>query len=188
MIEAPIRLLHRGLNVFRLREALARNPQLWDERTERTAPEDSPHHGLSDIWARFADPATMHEDGSHDSIWYPPADVLPVRPIARHLMHLVNGERLGGVLITRIPAGAMCKPHTDPGWHARYYDKFAVQLEAAPQQAFCFEGHQLVTEPGDVYWFDNAHTHWVTNDSEQDRITLIVCIRTERSKPCHGEQ
>ncbi|KWT94688.1 Aspartyl/Asparaginyl beta-hydroxylase [Variovorax sp. WDL1] len=164
-----------------LRAALAEHPELWDQRTERTAPEGSPHHGLSDIWARFADPATMQADGAHDSVWYRPADVLPVRDIVFPLMAAVRGERLGGVLITRIKPGQVCKPHTDPGWHARYYDKFAVQIEAAPEQAFHFEGESLVTCPGDVFWFDNAYTHWVTNDSQRDRITMIVCIRTERN-------
>ncbi|VTU37007.1 aspartyl/asparaginyl beta-hydroxylase domain-containing protein [Variovorax sp. PBL-E5] len=177
---APIRLMWQGLNVEPMRAALAAHPELWNQRTERTAPEGSPHHGLDDIWPRFADPATMREDGSHDSVWYPAADLLPVREIVFPLMAGVRGERLGGVLITRIQPGRTCRPHTDPGWHARFYEKFAVQIEAAPEQAFHFAGHTLVTKPGDVYWFDNAYTHWVTNDSQRDRITLIVCIRTER--------
>ena len=177
----PIRKIFTGVNVEPLRVALAAHPELWDQRTERTAPEGSPHHGLSDIWARFADTKTMQADDSHDSVWYAPADVLPVREIVFPLMALVWGERLGGVLITRIKPGQVCKPHTDPGWHARYYDKFAVQIEAAPEQAFHFEGTSLVTEPGDVFWFDNSYTHWVTNDSQRDRITMIVCIKTERT-------
>lgn len=177
----PIRKLFTGVDVDPLRAALAEHPELWDQHTERTASEDSPHHGLSDIWARFADPKTIQPDGSHDSVWYPPADVLPVRDIAFPLMAAVRGERLGGVLITRIKPGQVCKPHTDPGWHARYYDKFAVQVEATTGQAFHFEGLSLVTAPGDVFWFDNSHTHWVTNDSQSDRITMIVCIKTERN-------
>lgn len=187
-MSAPIQLLERGLDVWGMRQALERHPELWDERTERTAPVDSPHHGLSDIWARFADPATLQADGSHDSIWYPAADVIPVRQLTRYLMTKYHGERLGGVLVTRIPPGAQCKPHTDPGWHARYYDKYAVQIDAAPEQAFHFADASLVTEPGDVFWFDNSHTHWVTNDSQRARITLIVCIRTERRPLCHGVQ
>lgn len=178
---SPIRLLWEGVDVGPMQRALAAHPELWDQRTERTDSAESPHHGLSDIWARFADPETMRPDGSHDSVWYSPADVLPVREIVFPLMAAVRGERLGGVLITRIKPGQVCKPHTDPGWHARYYDKFAVQIEAAPEQAFHFEGQSLVTKLGDVFWFDNSHTHWVTNDSQTDRITLIVCIKTERN-------
>jgi hypothetical protein len=180
-VSAPIQLLARGIDVEPLRQALAAHPELWNQNTSRTESPDSPHHELDDIWVRYADPATMREDGSHDSIWYPPADVLPVRDYARALMTRVCGERLGGILITRIPAGKTCKPHTDPGWHARHYEKFAVQIEAAPGQAFHFDDISLETAPGDVFWFDNSHRHWVTNESDQDRITLIVCIRTERT-------
>lgn len=175
----PIAKLPIRFDVGPMQAALAAHPELWDQNTQRTAAEDSPHYGLSDIWARFADPATMREDGSHDSVWYEPARLLPVREIVFPLMAAVRGTRLGGVLITRIKPGQVCKPHTDPGWHARYYQKFAVQIEAAPEQAFHFHGHSLVTEPGDVFWFDNSHEHWVTNDSQRDRITMIVCIRTE---------
>ncbi|MDM0007892.1 aspartyl/asparaginyl beta-hydroxylase domain-containing protein [Variovorax sp. J22G73] len=177
----PVKLLERRVDVQPICAALELHPELWDRHTARTSPAYSPHHGLSDIWARFADPATMQPDGSHDSIWYPPADVLPVRDIVYPLMADVRGERLGGVLITRIKPGQLCKPHTDPGWHARYYDKFAVQIAAAPEQAFHFKGHTLVTAAGDVFWFDNSHTHWVTNESDTDRITMIVCIKTERN-------
>lgn len=177
---SPIRLLFSGVDVEPMQKALAAHPELWDQNPQRTQPEDSPHHGLSDIWARYADPATVQPDGSHESIWYDCADVLPVRELVYPLMAAVKGERLGGVLITRIRPGQVCKPHTDPGWHARYYDKYAVQIEAAPEQAFHFEGSSLTTAPGDVFWFDNSHTHWVTNDSQSDRITLIVCIKTER--------
>lgn len=180
MSGAPIRLLHRGLNVQPLVQALAAHPELWNQQTARTESPQSPHHGLDDIWARFADPESMREDGSHDSVWYQPADVLPVRDYARALMTQTGGERLGGILITRIPPGATCKPHIDPGWHAAHYSKFAIQIAADPEtQAFCFHGHELRTAPGDVFWFNNHHEHWVTNEGPHARITAIFCIRTE---------
>lgn len=164
-------------DVTALREALRLHPELWDQNTARTASESSPHHGLSDIWARYAAPGV---DGSrpHVSIWYASEVVGPLKVLADHLMDVVNGTELGGVLITRIPAGAECKPHTDPGWHARFYEKVAVQVESSPGQAFMFHGEHLDTEPGDVFWFDNAHEHWVPNPTQHDRVTAIFCIKT----------
>jgi quercetin dioxygenase-like cupin family protein len=94
-------------------------------------------------------------------------------------MRFVEGVEIGGVLITRIPPGKSVRPHTDPGWHARRYEKYGVQITSAPGQLFCFEGEELETQPGDVFWFDNAHTHWVTNPTHYERITMIVCIRKE---------
>lgn len=174
-----IERINHGMKVGPLLWALRKYPEFWDQDKARTEPEDSPHHGLSDIWARFAAPGV---DGSqpHESVWYPAADVLPIKELVYPVMSMVNGDQLGGVLITKIPPGAMCKPHTDPGWHARYYEKFAIQIDSAPGQAFHFENESLVTHPGDVFWFDNAFKHWVTNDSPYDRITAIVCIRKEK--------
>lgn len=170
-----IRLVHRGLNVAPLAWALRAHPQLWNTDTGRTSDPASPHHGCDDIWARYA--AEGQEPSEpHDSVWYPAADVLPVRELVFPLMHDVRATRLGGVLITRIPTGGEVKPHRDPGWHARAYEKFAVQIEAAPGQTFCFDNETLETRPGDVFWFDNAHTHWVTNPTPYARVTMIVCV------------
>lgn len=174
-----IKLLAQGVNVAPLLWAIQGHPELWDQYPARTEHPNSPHHGLSDIWARFA---REGEDGGqpHESVWYPCASLLPVREAVYPLMAAVQGDQLGGVLITKIPAGKQCKPHTDPGWHARYYQKFAIQIQSAPGQAFCFDNVSLETKPGDVFWFDNSKTHWVTNETPFDRITLIACIRTAK--------
>lgn len=174
----PIKLLSSGINVAPMLWALQEHPEFWNQNRMRTESPDSPHHGLSDIWARYAAPGV---DGSqpHESVWYPCADLMPARELVYPLMSAIGGDQLGGVLITKIPPGKTCKPHSDPGWHARHYQKFAIQIQSHPKQAFHFEGATLVTKPGDLFWFDNQHTHWVTNESDQDRITMIVCIRTD---------
>lgn len=176
MSEKPIKLLTWNIPVQPLQWALKLHPDLWNANKARTEHPSSPHHETSDIWARFAPPDV---DGSqpHESEWYEAADLLPIKELVYPLFNYVRGTRLGGVLITKIPAGKCVKPHTDPGWHARFYEKFAIQIESAPEQAFHFEGCSLVTKPGDVFWFDNSFKHWVTNDSQCDRITAIVCIR-----------
>jgi aspartyl/asparaginyl beta-hydroxylase (cupin superfamily) len=50
------------------------------------------------------------------------------------------------------------------------------------RQAFCFEGEQLSALDGESYFFENQVPHWVVNNSDRDRITLIVCVRRET---CH---
>jgi len=172
-----IQLLASGIPVSDIYWKLQQNPQLWNQHTERTASPDSPHHGLDDIWARFGDPERAQDGAAHESFWYPNSDVLGIKPLCYDLMRKFEGDELGGVLITRIPPGATCKPHTDPGWHARRYQKFAVQITSAPGQKFCFEGEELETKPGDLFWFDNQHLHWVTNETAYERVTMIVCIR-----------
>jgi hypothetical protein len=173
-----IKKIGDGLNVAPLLWALQANEQLWNQHRDRTEDPASPHHEVDDIWVRYALDAKVQ--GPHESVWYPAAAGLPVRELVYPLMQYVQGERLGGVLITRIKSGKQCKPHHDDGWHAKYYEKFAIQVQSAPGQAFCFDGASLESKPGDVYWFDNAFTHWVTNPTPHDRITLIVCIKTDK--------
>lgn len=175
-----LELLASGINVSLLHWNLMNNPQLWNEFTARTESEESPHYGLDDIWVRFGNESCAVDGTPHDSQWYPSADILGVKQWCLDLMHQVGGVELGGVLITRIPSGATCKPHTDPGWHARRYEKYAVQISSAPGQKFCFEDVELESKPGDLYWFDNEYLHWVENPTGYERITMIVCIRKEK--------
>lgn len=154
---------------------------LWGAHTYRTESRESPHREVSDIWVRyneyknrFTGPA-FH--APHTSVWYPAANILPVRPIIFDLMRETEGEQLGGVFITKIPPGCSVKPHIDRGWHAGYYEKFAVMVQGHERQSFHVDDQKLVSKTGDVFWFNNSYSHWVTNDSPIDRITMIVCIK-----------
>ncbi len=178
----PIRLLLSNIPVADLREQLLANPQLWNEHKARTV--QYAHSDVSDIWLRYNDIKNFDGDlakfnEQHESVWYPSFDLLPASvPIIFNVMRFVMGERLGGVLITKVPAHGRVAPHLDLGWHAKKYQKFAVQISANDQQAFCFDEMQLITAPGDVYTFDNQKLHWVENDSDEDRITMIICIES----------
>lgn len=176
---SKIKLISQGAHVAPFLWALQEHPELWNQHTTRTESPDSPHHGLDDIWVRYGDPERAKDGQPHDAFWYPGADVLGLKPFCHDLMRMVDGVELGGILITRIPAGKECRPHTDPGWHALRYEKFGVQITSAPGQKFCFEGEELETRPGDVFWFNNQHLHWVTNPTPYERVTMIACIRKE---------
>jgi hypothetical protein len=97
-------------------------------------------------------------------------------------MHIVDGERLGGILITKLPAGGHIARHTDAGWHAQYYDKFYVPILNHKGSVFGFDDGIIEPELGEAWWFDNSNPHWVDNKSDCDRIAMIVCIRTELFK------
>jgi hypothetical protein len=167
------------LNPSPLLWALQEHPGLWNQHTARTEHPESPHREMSDIWVRFAknEANIAYQDTPHESDWYPPADVLPVKPYVQAIYEAVKGVELGGVLITRQPPGATCYPHVDGGWHARHYEKFALQITSAPGQTFCVEDQFIEPKPGQVFWFDNSYVHWVSNKTPYDRMTLIVALR-----------
>lgn len=170
---------------------LKQHPELWDQFNERTINETSPHHGVRDIWIRARDRADLGEswdqyiEEMYDSVWYPAADALPaVKDLCFNLMSSVRGEKLGIVLITKIPPGGQVLPHTDFGYNAENFEKYVIQLEGHPDQTFWFEEGGYAAEAGEVYWFRNTVEHWVTNDSPVDRISLIVSIMNERRMVC----
>lgn len=176
-----------GVDVAPLNAQLDAHPELWDSITLRKTAPGTPHSRMSDIWVRYNDLAPFFASGDlsglndpHVPIWYPAWSALPaLRPIIFDLMARVQGEMLGGVLMTRIPSGEGIAPHVDRGWHVDYYDKFYVSLKSAPGAVFACEGEALNPKVGDIYRFDNRVVHWVENASGEDRVTLIVCIRTD---------
>lgn len=169
--------------------ALYQQPELWNVHQERKTTEGTPHGAMSDIWLRYNDATSYREKGDftgfndpHDAVYYPAWYKLPqVRPIVYGLMARVEAARLGGVLITRVPAGKIVDPHIDTGWHAEYYNtKAYVVLQTNPKCVNRAEDETAVMAQGDVWLFDNTKMHSTENYGDEDRMTLIVCMRCER--------
>jgi len=186
--------IDEGIDVSSLMKELNANPDLWDANNLRRTAKNTPHSQMSDIWVRYNDVKPYLDAGNltgfndpHLPVWYPAFELLPsLKPIIFKLMAMVEGEMLGGVLITRIPPNHGIAPHTDSSWHVDYFDKYYISLQSEEGANFCCE-HEGITEclnpkVGDCWLFDNHKKHWVENNSNQDRITLIVCIRTQREK------
>lgn len=180
-----------GIDVSGVVAQLKDNPSLWDAHTVRKTYDGTPHSRMSDIWVRYNafdrfDPANHKAfNDEHVSVWYQAwGKLTALRPIIFDLMAKVEGEMIGGVLITRIPPGEGILPHADASWHVSYFSKFYLSIASAPG-AFFFCEHEGETErinpkPGDIYLFDNRKVHWVENHSNHDRITCIICIRTQK--------
>ncbi|CAK0778567.1 hypothetical protein CCP3SC15_6020001 [Gammaproteobacteria bacterium] len=152
----------------------------------RTQAEDSPHREVDDIWLRYRDLKEFDPQnpqafaGQHESVWYDSIYSLPaVRIIANYISAMIPNIELGGILITRIPKGSQVYPHSDAGyWHSEYYDKkLLVLVESDEDQLFCFENAEYKGKAGEVFEFDNRPTHWVINNSNKDRISLIFATR-----------
>lgn len=177
-----------AFDVTAIQAELCAHPEVWNTITHRTAHPSSPHRHVDDIWIRYNPLENFCGDMQqfndvHVPDWYPVADTLPaVKALSEQLFAQLHGQALGAVLITRIPAGRQVYPHVDSGWHAQHFAKYCVTICGNQSQAFCFEGEELRTDDGDLFWFDNAYPHWVTNPSDTHRISLIVCVRVNK---CH---
>lgn len=162
-------------------KSLEENPDIFDLFTSRTESYASAHKSVSDVWVRYNAPENIGDNFNdcHFPVWYPAAAIVPEAvAIAFDLMTRVMGEHLGGILITKIKSGEGVLPHIDKGWHAAFYEKFYVALKNNTGARLCFDDGFIEPEDGEVYCFDNSVTHWVENNSDSDRLAMIVCIRT----------
>jgi hypothetical protein len=192
LIQKSANMIDTGLvvDVDELNQEIELNPLLWNQHTLRTESVDSPHHSCDDIWVRFNaienfdanNPALFH--GEHESVWYIDSGVSKLvanimKEVVYHAVGTSPDIEIGGILITRIPAGGKVLRHSDIGrWHAEYYkDKYLIPLVCDDKQAFCYDGESHITEMGHVYAFNNLIDHWVNNDSDKERVSLIICTR-----------
>ncbi len=139
---------------------------------------------MSDIWVRFRARDELKAPGDfaapHIPVWYPAAQRLPeLKCLVEVMFRDFAAEELGGVLITKIPPGGRILPHHDRGgWHAEHYNlKVYVPIAGTKDCINRCEDDQVSMLPGEVWNFDNLKVHSVENNSDQDRITAIVCMR-----------
>ena len=180
-----------NLDVLSLQTELLNNYDEFDKINLRRLG-NSPHAEMTDIWVRYNHIDNYHDDilngtskfnNEHDAVWYPVIDKIPsAKKVIFDLMSQVDGERLGGIFITKLNANGKIGKHTDNGWHAKYYDKFYVPVLNKEGAKFCFADGDINPQLGDAWWFDNSVVHWVENNTDSDRIAMIVCIRTEMFK------
>ncbi len=181
-----------GVDMVPLMLQLQQQPSLWNKDPERLW-KGSPHDQTDDIWLRFGSKDEVSAKGfraEHTSVWYPAFYSLPAsRRLIFDLMARVEGERLCGVLIYRVPAGKKIRVHSDAGgWHADSTEKFNFSLQSQPGCSFYYpdDGESMESVTGDVFWFKNTVPHGVKNDSQEDQIIMTVCIQTQSVGKAEG--
>lgn len=180
-----------SIDVMPLLLAIKRRPDLWKEDTYLRDYPQGPFGEIESIMLRFP-VKTVHETeeelqkhvttyDQHENVDYPAYKLLTeARPIVMNLMHYVGGERLGRVMINKIAPGGKIFPHADTPSHAEYYSRFHVVLQSQPGVIFRAGDEQVYMGTGEIWWFDNKQEHEVINNSADDRIHMIVDIRTSR--------
>lgn len=190
-----------GIDVTPLLMAIHRQQDLWQEDTFLRHYPQGPFSCVETIFLRFPErlDLTRIKDQAkrerklelykqnklpgwdqHESIDYPAYAKLPeARPIVMALMSRLGGVRLGRVMLNKIEPGGMIYRHADSPEHCRYWNnRIHVVLRSAPGNDFECDGEHVYMKPGEVWWFDHSLEHAVVNNSAEDRIHLLVDIRT----------
>lgn len=166
---------------------------IWKEDTFLRDYPQGPFGDVESVILRFP-PRSVHETeealknhlahfDQHENVDQPAFKTLPeARPLIFALMSYVQGERLGRCIINKLKPGGRIYPHPDTPDHAEYWDRFHIVLQSGPGATFICEDEQVEMKTGEIWWFNNRLMHEVVNNSADDRIHLVVDIRT--SKPC----
>src|SRR3974377_2593509 len=100
------------------------------------------------------------------------------RPLIFGLMSRVQGERLGRVMINKVRCGGRIYAHADTAEHAEYWERYHLVLKTAPGCNFRAGAETIHMPVGSVWWFEDALEHEVVNNSVDERIHMIVDIRS----------
>ena len=176
---------------MQLMMAIARRPELWKEDTYLRDYPQGPFGMIESIMLRFPVKSVCETEeelkdhlskyDQHENIDYPAYKLLPeARPLVMNLMAYVGGERLGRVMINKIAPGGKIFPHADTPDHAEYYSRFHIVIQSTPGCRFRAGDEVVHMATGEIWWFDNKQEHEVVNDGTDDRIHMIVDIRTSR--------
>ncbi len=171
----------QGVDVGPLMATLAAHPELWNKDLLRKFP-GSPHEEVDDILLRFQelgpDPTSVQSDPI--TIPYPGWMALPqARLLCLGLMRGVEGVQLGRVMITRLAPGKQVPAHKDEGLVARMFQRYHLAMQCGPGNVTFSGDEQIGMKTGEVWWIDNRETHGVVNNSELDRLVMIVDVRVD---------
>jgi quercetin dioxygenase-like cupin family protein len=181
------RKLSLTVNHDALLRALARQRGLWRYDTFWKEFPGSMFAEVDTIYLRFPDKraylgkaAVADEYENYDQAAY---ELLPeFRPVVAALMAHVGGERLGRVMVNRLPPGKSILPHSDTHGAPSYYDRYHVCLTTNPGVRVVAGGECPVMVPGDVWWFDHTAVHEAHNAGDTPRIHLVVDIRLKHAR------
>lgn len=174
--------------------AIKRRPDLWKEDTFLRDYPQGPFGEIESIMLRFPEKRVFEQESElekykrgesqfdqHESVNYPAFSILhEARPLVFGLMSLVQGERLGRVMINKIAPGGRIYPHEDTPEHTDYYTRFHIILQSAAGCYITSGDEQWEMRTGDVFWFNNKLMHEVVNNSSVERISMVIDIKVAK--------
>lgn len=182
-----------GIDPTKLLMQIKRNPNLWKEDTFLRDYPQGPFGEIESIMLRFPEKRVFEQEeelekyrrgescfDQHESIDYPAYLVLTeARPLVMALMGYVQGERLGRVMINKIVPGGKIYPHADTPEHTDYYTRFHIVLQSGAGCYIRAGDEQFEMRGGEVFWFDNKLEHEVINNSNTERLSMVIDIKVK---------
>jgi hypothetical protein len=101
---------------------------------------------------------------------------LYTKEIKDHLENLIPGGKVGRTLYVNLPAKKRIPKHRDNGYYLTNVHRIHLPIITNNNVRFLLGDNSINMKAGTFYEIDNAGFHAVNNDSDQDRIHLIMDI------------
>jgi len=84
---------------------------------------------------------------------------------------------IGRIFFSKLLPKSRIDLHVEDGKYFEYYDRFHFVIQSNDDNIFCIRDEPLRLKVGHMYWVNNHVPHWLINNSDEDRINLIVDAR-----------
>lgn len=164
-------LILDNIEVTSLLAELESNP-IWKEDSFYKTHEVEIFKDIDCITLRYANEGSQENKDSQVYKQFP-----SIKSAVFEIMTLVQGERLGGVMVNKIPPNGVIPLHTDGLPSEMYYHRFHLVLSTNDGVITTVGDSVLDMKVGQLWWFDNSVPHTIVNTGDTDRIHLVVDIR-----------
>lgn len=82
----------------------------------------------------------------------------------------------GRVVMTNLRPNGTIYPHTDDGLYWLLRDRYHLVIKSAKGSHFKAGGEEVRMQEGELWWFDPTVEHEAFNDSDEDRIHIIIDV------------
>jgi len=182
-----LKLIADDIDVSSILAEIAANSELWyvdTSRQERISKQRETHaitlrshadQASIDSRVRRAKPLRYRGRPSPMSAQFPLAS-----EYVDQLVRSMDGK-MGRAVMTKLRPHGTVYAHTDDGLYWLLRDRYHLVLKSATGSHFKVGGEEVRMREGELWWFDPTVSHEAFNDSDEDRIHIIVDVLSPHS-------
>jgi hypothetical protein len=103
------------------------------------------------------------------------------------LVRIMDGT-MGRCVLAKLKPNGVVYPHKDDGLYWLLRDRYHLALKSANGSHFKVGGEEVRMQAGELWWFDHTATHEAFNDSDEDRIHIILDVMSAHSMKTFGQR
>jgi Aspartyl/Asparaginyl beta-hydroxylase len=178
--------IERGIDVATMLGELSEHPGAWNTDVQRQSNVAVQRETVSLTICAHPSPISFREARQRHPITYVgrPTAVAAEFPRTLEFVHRL-ARRFYGVpgraVVVRLPPRGRVYEHIDRGLYYQLRSRYHLVLKSVAGSRLRAGPEEVRMLEGELWWFDNRLPHEASNDSDEDRIHLIVDILSPES-------